>query len=461
MAPIGLKTRTEPARDLPDAEAQEQTPARLRALSRRRVPWNHPVVLFVAAGVVTVTVLLFVLGWFSTRAATDEATLDARNVTNVLAHSVAEPAIPKGMASGEISALDRFDRTTRRHLLVDKIVRIKIWSATGTIIYSDEVRLIGEHFELGPEERQIVLHGGTAADVTDLSEPENRFERGKGQLLEVYTQVRSPEGTPLLFEAYFPYSGVTQRTSQIVSQFRPITIAGLVVFLLLTTPLVWALARRLDRSAADRERLLLAAIEASDIERRRIARDLHDSVVQELAAISFTVSAAARELHDQPEVSDRLETFGARVRNSLRSLRSLLVEIYPPELRKQGLAAALEDLLAPVTASGIDTVLEVADTTNVSNENTALVWRVAQEAVRNAVRHGRPRRLSVCLTNDDGQVHLEVIDDGTGFDTSAAAPHGHLGLRSLRDLVAEAGGSLDIRSAPGEGTTVSLRMGSA
>jgi signal transduction histidine kinase len=416
------------------------------------------VALFVAAGVVTVVVLLFVLGWFSTRAATDEATLDARNVTNVLAHSVAEPLIHRGVATGEAGALDKLDRN-RHRLLVDKIVRIKLWRADGTIIYSDATKLIGQKFQLDADEKRILEHGGTQADVSDLSKPENRFERGRGQLLQVYTRIYSPEGIPLLFEAYFPYSGVTNRTSQIVSQFRPITIAGLVVFLLLTTPLVWVLARRLDRSAAERERLLLAAIEASDIERRRIARDLHDSVVQELAAISFTVSASARELHDQPDVSDRLEGLGARVRGSLRSLRSLLVEIYPPELRKQGLTAALQDLLAPVTASGIDTILEVADTSDVSTEHTALVWRVAQEAVRNAVRHGRPEHLSVCLTTDDNQVHLEVIDDGVGFDPSLSAPHGHLGLRSLRDLVAEARGSLEIRSAPGAGTTVSLRLG--
>jgi signal transduction histidine kinase len=424
------------------------------------VPWNHPVILFVAAGVVTVTVLLFVLSWFSTRAATDEATLDARNVTNVLARSVAQPLIPKGFADKEAGAIDKFDRI-RHRLLVDQIVRIKIWRTDGTIIYSDQTKLIFEKFPLGEDELQVLRHGGTVADVSDLSKPENRFERGHGQLLEVYTRIYSPEHVPLLFEAYFPYKGVTDRTSQIVSQFRPITIAGLVVFLLLTTPLVWVLARRLDRSAAERERLLLAAIEASDIERRRIARDLHDTVVQELAAISFTASATALELHDQPEVSDRLQTFGARVRNSLRSLRSLLVEIYPPELRKHGLAAALQDLLAPVNASGIDTSVEIGDTTTISTERTALIWRVAQEAVRNAVRHGRPAHLSVRLATDNDEVHLEVKDDGAGFNASVEAPHGHLGLRSLRDLVAEAGGVLRIDSAPGKGTTVTMELGSA
>ena len=140
---------------------------------------------------------------------------------------------------------------------------------------------------------------------------------------------------------------MTYRSAELLGQFRPITIAGLLTFLALTVPLVWVLARRLDASADDRERLLLAAVEASDAERRRIARDLHDGVVQDLAGTSFALSATARDLADRPETASRLEALGIGVRHSLRSLRSLLVEIYPPDLRTEGLGAALDDLVAP------------------------------------------------------------------------------------------------------------------
>ncbi len=429
--------------------------------ARRRRLWSHPVALFVAAGVITATLLLFVLSWFSTRAATDEATWDARRITDVLAHSVAEPAIPGGLVDGQAASLDKFDRTVLKRLLVDQIVRIKIWDETGRIIYSDKTQLIGERFPLDAADLEILKGGGSAADVSDLTSPENRYERGFGKLLQVYTQVHAPNGQPLLFEAYFPYSKVSDRSAQILAQFRPITVAGLLIFLLLTFPLVWVLAHRLDRSAADRERLLLAAVEASDVERRRISRDLHDGVVQELAAISFTLSATARQLRDQPEVSSRLDEFGAGVRQSLRALRSLLVEIYPPDLRRQGLAAALEDLLAPASTAGIVVDLDVADTSQVSPEETALVWRGAQEAVRNAIRHGHPRRLSVRVTTPREGVRLEVQDDGVGFDPAADPPYGHLGLRSLRDLVDEAGGTLEVTSTPGQGTTLVIRLGSS
>ncbi|MDX6306997.1 MAG: hypothetical protein QOI06_43 [Nocardioidaceae bacterium] len=428
------------------------------AASPRRGRWTHPVVLFVAAGIAAITVLLIVLSWFSRQAATGEAILDSRSVTSVIAHSVAEPAIPPGLATGNAAAVDRFDRTTLNRLLVDQIVRIKIWNADGRIIYSDKVQLIGERFSLHEEELEILQHGGTAAEVSNLQAPENRFERGFGKLLEVYTQVRDPAGRPLLFEAYFPYSHVTQRSDEIASEFRPITVAGLLVFLILTTPLVWVLARRLDRSAADRERLLMAAVEASDVERRRISRDLHDGVVQELAAVSFTLSATGRQIHDQPVISSSLDESGAAVRRSLRALRSLLVEIYPPDLRRQGLAAALEDLLAPASNAGVEVDLDVSDTSVVSPECTALVWRAAQEGVRNAVRHGRPSRIFVQVTTSGDDVRLVVRDDGQGFDPAAEPPYGHLGLRSLRDLVEETGGSLEVTSAPNRGTTLEVRL---
>ena len=90
---------------------------------------------------------------------------------------------------------------------------------------------------------------------------------------------------------------------------------------------------------------------------------------------------------------------------------------------------------------------------------TALVWRVAQEAIRNALRHGQPSSLDVRVGVEGSVVRLVVADDGAGFDVQTSPQDGHLGLRALRDLVGELGGSLDVRSAPGAGTTVLLEVG--
>jgi len=414
---------------------------------------------FVVAGLVALVVLAVGSQILSREAATDEAVADARTTTRLIAKAVVEPALTRGLVEEQSAALDKFDRLALRSVIGDNVLRIKIWDHEGRIVYSDKTQLIGEQFELGEDEVEVLEDGGTEAEVSDLSEPENLYERDFGRLLEVYTQVWTPEGQPLLFEAYYSYDEISERSSEVLDAFRPITVAALLLFMLLTVPLMWVLTRRLDASAAERERLLLAAVHASENERRRIARDLHDGVVQDLAGISFAASATSKDVADRPDLVRKLDAIGSGVRSSLRSLRSLLVEIYPPNLRTDGLAAALDDLLAPATASGVRVTLEVGDTGAVREEVTALVWRVAQEAIRNALRHGQPSSLDVRVGVEGSVVRLVVADDGAGFDVQTSPQDGHLGLRALRDLVGELGGSLDVRSAPGAGTTVLLEVG--
>lgn len=101
-------------------------------------------------------------------------------------------------------------------LLVDDVQRVKIWNSEGRIVYSDETRLIGETFELDADELDVLGDGGSAAEISDLSRPENRFEGGSGGLLEVYTQVWSPEGEPLLFEVYYSADDLAERKQEIL-----------------------------------------------------------------------------------------------------------------------------------------------------------------------------------------------------------------------------------------------------
>ena len=122
---------------------------------------------------------------------------------------------------------------------------------------------------------------------------------------------------------------------------------------------MWVLAAAPTRAAADRERLLVMAAEASDAERRRVARDLHDGVVQDLAGTSFALSGLAgtsplRWTTASARLGAELERLASAVRGSLLALRSLLVEIYPPQLDGAGLGAALQDLVAPAEQAGID-----------------------------------------------------------------------------------------------------------
>jgi two-component system NarL family sensor kinase len=420
----------------------------------------NPVAQFLLAGAVLLVVVALATGQLSSAAARDEAIADARATTELLARSVAEPAIPRGLVHGKAAAIDRFDRTARSRLLVGDVQRIKIWSAAGRIVYSDQTALIGESFPLGEAEMAVLGGGPTDAKVSDLDRPENDFEEGEreGGLLEVYTDITSPEGEPLLFEVYYAADEITARQREILGAFRPITLGGLLAFLGLTTPLIWVLTRRLHRAGEERARLLLAAVNASDAERRRIARDLHDGVVQDLAGTAFRLAAGARQDASHAPASAELEEMSRSLRGSLRSLRSLLVEIYPPDLRADGLPAALNDLVAPAENTGVNSSVTVADLDGVSEESVALVWRVAQEAVRNAVRHASPTAIEVSVARDDGSVVLEVHDDGVGFDPTSTNGRDRLGLRGLADLIDDAGGRLEVWAEPGSGTRVRLEV---
>jgi signal transduction histidine kinase len=419
---------------------------------------RNPVVLFLATGLLALAVIVLGTAELSERTAADEAEWDALETTELLAHSVAEPAIPRGLVDGDPGAIDQLDREVLQRLVVTDVDRVKIWNAQGRVLYSDETRLIGQTFPLDGARREVLTAGRSEADVSTLDRPENQYERTSGGLLEVYTLIESPEGEPLLFEVYYSAASIDSRQDHLFDQFRPITLGALGLVVLVATGLLFALTRRLQRSAEERERLLRAAADASDGERVRIARDLHDGVVQDLAGAAFAVSAVARNPELPAPMREGLRSSAESLRTSLRGLRSLMVEIYPPDLDADGLDAALDDLLAPAATQGVTATATVEGIDGVPDDTVALVWRVAQEAVRNALRHSGAENLTVTVDGKADGVVLEVTDDGRGFDTGRQPADGHFGLRGLSSLIAEAGGDLVVRSSPGAGTTIRLQV---
>lgn len=427
---------------------------------------RNPVALFLLIGTLTVTAIFLGTNRLADRAARQEAIAEAKGTTEVLATSVVEPDVPRGLVRTtrrKLAAADRMDRAVTPRLLDVKTVdRVNIWTQDGRNVYSSEgVALLGRRFALTKDQLSVLADGGSGAVIADPDSPENRdivSESGASGLVQTYTRISSPEGDPLLVEAYYTLDEIEQRRAEIYSSFRWLTLGPLVVLILVATAILVTLTRQLRKGAAERERLLRSAMEASDAERRRIARDLHDSVVQDLAGTAFAVSAISRNPDTSAGTRDTLEGAGTSLRSSLKSLRSLLAEIHPPDLRADGLAAALADLTAPAGAAGIQSSVSVEGAETASDKRTALVWRVAQEAVRNALRHSGASTLAVTVRGDQGRLTLEVVDDGAGFDPDSVRDPDRYGLRGLRSLVADHGGTLDVRSAPGDGTIVHMEV---
>ena len=414
---------------------------------------------YVASALLAV-VLVSLLGvWLFRRAGEAEAIRDAKDQTRIAAEGSVEPAVTDRLVRGDPKALAAVDRVVQERVLSDplqrsSIARVKIWDSSGRIVYSDEPRLIGARYAMSAEDLAAFREQRVSAEVSDLSKPENRFERRFGRLLEVYLPIHTPSGAALRYETYYRSSFISARARRISRQFAPVMLGALALLVLIQLPLAWRLARRVQSGQDEREQLLRRAVEASDVERRRIARDLHDGVVQDLAAVSYSLTAAADEA-PQP-YGDQLRTAAAETRHGLRQLRTLLVEIYPPELHRAGLEAALADLASASQARGIETALEVEPELGLGRETEGLFFRVAQEALRNVVKHAGARHVRIDVGRADGRARLSVVDDGRGFDPATPPGREHFGVAMLAGLVRDAGGELSVESAPERGTRVSV-----
>jgi two-component system, NarL family, sensor kinase len=397
------------------------------------------------------------------RTGTSEAIREAKQVTRLVGRGTVEPRVTDAVVAGNPAATRSLDRLIRRRVLRDPIVRIKIWTPRGRIVYSDERRLVGRIYELGAGQQGALRTNQLDANVSDLHERENRFERGHGKLLEVYMPIHTSSGHPLLFEAYQRFSSINESGRHLWLSFMPALLGALLVLGMLQLPLAWSMARRLRAGQEERETLLRRALEASDSERRKIARVLHDGVVQQLAGVSYSLSAAAERAasNGARSVEDALRSAATHTRASMRELRSLLVEIYPASLHQAGLETALRDVLAPLERSGVHTSLTVDRDLELSETAEAQLFRSAQEALRNVLAHADAGRVEVRVAGEDGIVRLVVSDDGRGFSSESLSERrqeGHLGLRLLADLAAEAGGRLDVDSSPGQGTRVKMEI---
>jgi two-component system NarL family sensor kinase len=390
--------------------------------------------------------------WAARTVATGEAVHQAEQATELLAAAVIEPAVTSGLTDGDPGAIQALDAVVGTSVLSERIVAVKLWRDDGTVLYSDDLEGIGTQFPLGEDQQAVFSTGESHAELSDLSKEENADQADFAQLLEVYVAIEDPDGRRLLFETYQSTAGIDAATQRILRAFAPVVLGGLLLFGAVQALLSWRLARRLQSSQDARERLLAQSLAASDHERRTIAADLHDGVVQDLVGVTYSLDALAAEdaLH-----TSELSAAAMSTRRSVRSLRSLLVEIYPPNLNQVGLAGAVADLIA-AAPSDVDIEIRIDPTIALSERTQQAVYRAIREALSNIRRHARASHAVVQLeTAEPGAVVLTITDDGAGFDP-AAVESGHVGLRLLADLAHSLGGTLGIDSAPGSGTT--LRM---
>jgi signal transduction histidine kinase len=430
--------------------------------SRQVVSAPALVARFTIAGLIVMALLATAIAVLAREAGKNQAIELAEQVTAVTAHGIAEPRLTAAVVRGDPKALTDFNDAMDRYVLRGSLARVKLWNADGRIIYSDESRLIGQQFPLGEEERGALLRPGSPdSEISDLTRRENTYDRVFGKMLEVYVGVPARTGEPLLFEAYFKYDAVRDAGRQQWRSYAPPALAALLLLQLVQIPFAWSLARRLERQQQDRQQLLQHAVDASDAERRRIAGDLHDGVVQQLTGLTYALDAARLQGSEPVRDIELIGRAATQLRTTTGELRSLLVDIYPPNLAEEGLPAALAELASGLENAGVHVALDVDSTADLPPEVSSVLFRSAQEVLRNVITHSRAQTVELQAVSDGSTALLVVDDDGRGFDESDLATRlsdGHIGLRSLGDLVARAGGQLVVTSAPGQGTRAEVRV---
>ncbi len=224
---------------------------------------------------------------------------------------------------------------------------------------------------------------------------------------------------------------------------------------------VYAAQRARTRRTAERMR---ARFEATLVERTRLARELHDTLLQGFTGITLQLQAVHHSVEEaSPETAASLARVLLIADSTLRDARQMVWDMRAPELDEQDLAEALEGAARrAVEGSAIDLHFVVGgDRRRLMLGVETAVLRIGREAVVNAVKHGDPRNVAVSLVFEPRRVGLSVRDDGRGFDPSradAAVQTGHWGLRGMRERAARAGGKVEISGAPGRGTLVSLYL---
>jgi signal transduction histidine kinase len=252
----------------------------------------------------------------------------------------------------------------------------------------------------------------------------------------------------LLYYASLPLNGAKVQPLDLTEWPLMFTIAVLVAWMADREKSVGRRYAGLYRETRDR------LVRAQEEERGRIALDLHDGIGQTLTALTLTLDAASTG--DQADVAQGVERSRGLAREALADTRLAAERIRPPRLAERGLASALRAMTS--TPGGlVEVTIGPGSDVRIRAEAELDVYRIAQEAVRNAVQHASASRIRVALTRTPNGLQLEVVDDGSGFDRSTIDPR-RLGIVGMGERAAAIGGGLDVESRVGEGTRIRLTI---
>jgi PAS domain S-box-containing protein len=215
---------------------------------------------------------------------------------------------------------------------------------------------------------------------------------------------------------------------------------------------------QLAEANLERSRLLADLVQAQDRERARIASDIHDDSIQVMAAAALRLEMLAQDL-SETEHGKLVDEVAEKVRQAVGRLRRLIFDLSPRSLESEGLGPAIETYLREVAVqAGFRWNVEDQLLGDLSDEVKTILYRIAQEAIRNTQKHAHASSVTIALSERDGGSLLRIADDGVGFSSWGEDERrpGHVGLPSMRERAAAAGGTLTLETAPGAGCVIEV-----
>ena len=389
--------------------------------------------------------------------ARSDALHDAERIGASVADLLVRPLLD-GALTGDPTQLGELNRALSAQIDNGTIVRIWVFDQSGRVRYADQAAVVGRTFPLPVDAARAIIEDASTVGVRWARELPMGDRLDAVRLVEVILPVQLGPTTRLAMAAYFDYAPVQERTAELTRQMLPMMIAVLAILQIVQVPIAYSLAVRLSTHQNERARLLRRAHDASERERRRIARDLHDGVVADLAGVGYVLDALEKTLPDQPRVL--AHRAGTVVREAVGSLRRAMTDIYPPDLAGAGLAAAVDGLTRPLRNRGVDVSVTFDSSDELPIPVATALYRFAREALRNVAEHSQASVVRVLLRQRRGRVFLRVDDNGVGLPVSSVDRRGdgHLGLRLLADSVAELGGRFDLATSELGGVSIQVSL---
>ena len=415
---------------------------------------------FVVLSFATLMILGVATVLISRHIAREESLRDARTRSEAIARSIAAPLVNAAVRDQDPEAMQDLGFAMLNRIRFGSVSHIVLWDSEGRVLWAEDPQVVGERFALPPELREVAEGGGTVLEQAGRREPHPGRDENEDDLLEIYVSAVDADGEPFLFEAYLPPHRIDQDFRAVLLALLPMSLLMLLLLQLATLPLAVSLARRIDRANAHRSSILKRSVESWHEERRQLAQELHDGVVQDLAGMSYALSGVIGQL-PEGDTAEPARASG-RVMNeilvrSITALRAIIVDLAPAEIEGPAVAAVLTSLCRHTSALGLDVTLTVDPDLDVGQTAGGLIYRVVREGLRNVGRHAGATAVLVVVGRRGDLVEIIVSDDGQGL-SSAPVETGHVGLRLLGQMVQDLGGTLTLSSDPQGGASLRVMV---